>query len=793
MARLLLLLFAWPMLSQPTMNPLQQKITKSIGDYFKLDRENIHLHLNKNKYLSQESIWFTGYVIEKKNKPTFQTTNVFVELTDEDGKKIASQLLFAENNVFSGYLRLDQKLPSDQYYVHVYTNYMNNFSEDESSSYPIAIFNPDDKNYPADSINYDAVTLGLFPESGVFLSDISNTFGASLTDCNGIGIPLSDIAINDKSGNTVTRFATDAHGFGKFEIVATPGETYTASFIIKDKKHEQPLPAMVAKGIAFSATNYLYPDKVIVNVKTNQATRGETKKPYILVFQQNEVCTFVDFTFAENASEQRLVIPSTSIPEGINAMFLIDQNLQKIGERLLYNPRAPIPKALLNAAIKRSDSIVIKGSVPIASGILSISILPDYPATNSHQDILADFGFNNLLPASIRDAHYYTSDFSRRKHYEFDNLLLTQKPKYDWSLMMNPPPTAQYSNDIGLTIKGRIITSVDRSAYRVNLNSLNAGLNEYADIGEKSDFTFENILVPDSTKIYFPLTDKIGKSKTMPMSFVVLNTNRKFLKPFTGKPGCVSSAETTESKPAIALPKITDAIALDSISILNKKSKLSNRNKPGNMMARGFKITETEVKFYRNVLEFIESNGFDVNLIDGEWTIQSYFGRRRVRLRQGELDNKYVKYNSPALYWDGVLQQSADIFRSMGMETIDEIYIRRDGTDLTVPGSVGIVKVYSKKTFAGFDVAQSDKSAILNIKDGFQKYRPYQNPKYASVKDQGFMQLGTIDWKPLVETDAKGTFHFSIPNLNQKSVRVIVEGMSADGQMVSEILTLDLP
>jgi len=55
------------------------------------------------------------------------------------------------------------------------------------------------------------------------------------------------------------------------------------------------------------------------------------------------------------------------------------------------------------------------------------------------------------------------------------------------------------------------------------------------------------------------------------------------------------------------------------------------------------------------------------------------------------------------------------------------------------------------------------------------------------------MTLGMTDWKPFVTTDENGTFHFSIPNLNQKSVCFIVEGISPDGQMISDAILVDIP
>jgi hypothetical protein len=86
--------FLWATITvnaQSGYTPNQEKISNALSDYFLMNRENIHLHLNKSTYLTNEQIWFKGYVIEKKIKsPFYDTTNVYVSLIDEYGQKAVS-------------------------------------------------------------------------------------------------------------------------------------------------------------------------------------------------------------------------------------------------------------------------------------------------------------------------------------------------------------------------------------------------------------------------------------------------------------------------------------------------------------------------------------------------------------------------------------------------------------------------------------------------------------------------------------------------------------------------------
>ena len=124
-----------------------QLIIKSVNDYYSLVSENIHLHLNKNTYLTNEAIWFKGILVDKKsNDLNYETTNVYVRVLDKDKNEIINKLFLANNGIIIGHLKLEVNLTSGTYYIHTYTNFMNNFEEDESSIFPIEIINTKDKS-----------------------------------------------------------------------------------------------------------------------------------------------------------------------------------------------------------------------------------------------------------------------------------------------------------------------------------------------------------------------------------------------------------------------------------------------------------------------------------------------------------------------------------------------------------------------------------------------------------------------------------------------------------------------
>src|SRR5690606_4627685 len=161
------------------------KIQELLSEYYTLDRETIHVHFNKDVYFTDEQIWLNGYVYHQQNRMLFEeTTNVFMEFFDQDKALIEKKLLFSYKGTFQTHIELKNNLPSGKYYVRFYTNYMNNFSEDLSSTYEIMIVNSSGlNNVVASSVNLSNVNISVYPESGVFLENATNVVGVKIADC----------------------------------------------------------------------------------------------------------------------------------------------------------------------------------------------------------------------------------------------------------------------------------------------------------------------------------------------------------------------------------------------------------------------------------------------------------------------------------------------------------------------------------------------------------------------------------------------------------------------------------
>ena len=219
--------------SQPKANTDNKEfITNVFERYFELDRENIHVQVDKNVIMKNEAIWFKGYIYNNKlNLPFYSTTNVYVQLIDEEGTIVTNQLLYAMSGVFSGKIKLNSKFKSGYYYLQFYTNWMNNFEEDESYVQRIKIINSNENDIPIlESINPKKINLDFYPEGGNLISNVSNIVAVKITDINGKSISNCLLEIQDNNNLTQKSVLINAFGMGKFELVPN-NTTYKAVLI----------------------------------------------------------------------------------------------------------------------------------------------------------------------------------------------------------------------------------------------------------------------------------------------------------------------------------------------------------------------------------------------------------------------------------------------------------------------------------------------------------------------------------------------------------------------------------
>lgn len=759
----------------------KEKITSSIVNHYKLDRENVYLHLNKNTYFSNEALWFKGYIIDKKeSKLNYQTTNVFINIYDENKKEIKTHLFYSSNGIIIGQIKLDENLKSGIYYLHAYTNYMNNFPEDESSLKEFEFISAKDKVIN-NTRSSDDLNIEFSFEGGNLLYHSDNTVVTSIKDCSGKGLKISEISVKDSKNNIINTFATNEFGLGKFQILNTQNEKYKLEIKNGNSVIDKELPLPVIEGINIIANNFAFEDKFIVKASTNKTTLEKAKsKPYLILIQKNDFVNYVNLEFGTETNKE-LTLNKSVLFKGINTIRIIDEDLNLLSERIIYNPIINNTKFTISNQIKKGDSIRINGITKDRISNFSISILPKNNSSSSNT-IHDELVFNNYLKNKISNSDYFLNQSTRKKQYELDLFLIHNSPKAEWKEIIKNTITEKYTFDIGLDIEGKINQVINNpSKMKLRLFSIN-GVNELADINEDNSFIFKNILAIDSSSFHFSLLKDESKLQSLNVYSIIKNNNRKFLKPLNTKTQVCNSKSyaLSDGNNSFEFPALENQIELSNVTIVTaKKEKMNFLGQYNNSIARGYKISDEDYGSFRDVLSFIASHGYDVSTLGGTVTINSRVTRSILGSR------------SPVVFLDNAPITDFYLLANLNLNEVDEIYFNKTGYGMGGDGMNGSIRIYRKIQFTESVSSVKVKSKSLVVKNGFEKLIPFENPKYIDYQSSAFNKYGTIHWEPSIYTNEKGEFEFTFPHFNQKEIILNIQGIDNQGDFYSENITIN--
>ncbi len=768
--------------SQKNDDEYKSKIATALENYFDLEREAIHLHLDKTSFINNESVWFQGYVMNRKSNKPYFTTNVYLVLYDENGNQISEKLQYASNGIFFGKIDLGLKLKSGQYYIQAYTNWMNNFGENESTIAKITVINPNEgfKNYK--KINTESLEIKLNPEGKSYVAGIPNQVGIQLKDCRGNSPENIEATLLNEQNEVIKVIKLNKFGFGKFEIIPTNTKV-KVSLKYNDKVIEKNLPIPEETGYTLDVNNFTIEGKTVIKLRTNTTTANEkqSKKKYLVVHQDQKYNLY-EITFDTATNEKTLVLSNTDLFEGVNTIRIIDSDLKQWAERLIYFSSKKESNITIVKNNKSAGKLNFVGYSPYPNSNLSIAILPENTKSWDNTSIIAGMTINPYLTKPLENASYYINNPNRTQRYELDLVLLNQEQlKYDWGSIKISPPKANYTFDIGITLKGNVDAAIpNKTFHKTKLVSFKDFIMMQSDINDKGAYAFDHILLADSTFVNMSLQKlpdfEIVKTVIRPQ---VIGRKRAFNIPFKVANSVCSDQDSIEYLTNFDMPKFSaNVIQLAEVKLESKKRKLAYENRIGNGNLRAFKIDEKV--YFRDILSFIEVNGFTVIRNRGDVQI---FTRTQGVVNGGQ--------KSPEVYVDERRLFSLDELDMMTSDEVDEVYLNPNAIVASMNNNQGIIKIYRKKNNPASFKQKPDPNSFY-IKDGFARYFGFKNADYEMTRTTGFDNYGLIDWFPKMMSDQSGQFLFDITNLNVENGKLIIEGMTGDGQFFHEEKNIEL-
>lgn len=775
--------FAQTTTPSPTViNPNQEKIKSSILAYFKFDREVVHVQFNKNVYLDNEDIAFKGYVYSKNNNtPHYNTTNMQLVIYDDQQQIIQKQLLYTSKGTFSGGIHLTDKFKPGKYYFRFFTNWMNNFNEDDSFTQTIEIINKKDPYpIPSNEPNWKSAEITIVPERGVILADATNTIGVTIKDCNNKGIEIKDGVILDSKSNEVTHFFTNKMGYGVFYLNPDLNEKYTLKINTDKLVLSKTIPKSEETGLIVAYNNNLKNNKLAVAVKTNEkGVEFYQNKKFFLLIHQDSNSIQQQINFDNKNTEQVVIFDKKLLSNGVNIIRLFDNDLNELSQRLIYNDTYTKVTTSLEAKLIANDNILLNGNTTLNQSNFSISILPENnTCLNQKRSIFGTFYLNAYLEKPEIDNYIYFNPENKDKKRDMDLLMLNQKSsKYVWKNIKSNPPITTYPFEKGVTISGKIEKEIKPNAkYKMSLISLKDNVIEDTDIDDKSDFKFENFYAKDST--VFLLQMKNEKNTTIKTNMEARVTRSevpfKFELPIP-KNYCL--AEKNNSTNFVFSKPKTEASTIDlgEVVVKNKfKKEVLTHQKDMSAMANGYKIDEHD---FGNVLHFLTMHGFQTGIDSIENNV--YIRSNRNAFLGGPGSNR-----SPSIYIDNSIVFDLNLLFDISMQDVDEIYIDQSGSSDVAMGGNGTIKIFMKLDRIKNDYFNIKYTSLLVTK-GFAKNFDFKPSEFDTQKE--YFYFGTLNWTPEIIPKDNTPFEIKFPSGSQKEIQVFVEGFTQDGQLISEI------
>jgi len=817
----LIFLYFFLLVSSLALSQEDIDISNAYSEYTEAAREIVYLHLNKSTYIKGEDIGFAAYVLDKKDKkPSKLTTNLYVSIEDNTQKIIAQKLIKVENGVASNTFDIDSTFSSGNYTIKAYTNWMLNFNEPNYYLESIRVINSEVEQYIEEVSVDNKLDVQFLPESGHILHNVINNIGVVIKDNLGYGVSNVKGIITNKNDEELTSFETNKFGIAKFPLLADITENYTVKFNHNNKDFSYKLNQNIdKKGIILSLSRLK--SKVFVSLITNNETLNLIKgKRHSLVLHNGDNFELMDVYFTDRTTVTKAIDYNNTAP-GVNILTLFNQDNKPIAERMFFNYQGVnIIKSSEIKASRKNDSIAIALDFdkikPNEFNNLSVTVLPkETKSYNKHHNILSYVLLQPYVNGTIEQGKYYFTEVDAQKQFELDNLLLTQGwSSYSWERIFNNPPSQNYTFEQGIRLKSNINVDNDNLKNFYLLHAYGESEPKFFDVDQdQKSFMIDNLFPVGNERIF------LSKVKTneelepaqvyiqsFPNSIPKINYSRNTLNPkFEYK---VYSSLNNK----IQFQKLNSTQELDEVTISTKIDRKKTRlHKLGEHKFGNIKIVDDVDRASFNTLtDYLGFYGLAVDETNGGFSVNAGYsyglrnnssanvasvgGRPSTTSGNSSIgeDNTAigaVSSGAMTIFLDDVQLVDTSFLNQYSLSNVDYIEINRRGIGSGARGARGVIKIYSN--FGSVIKDNRLTAQQLKLPLVFSANKKFYVPKYRYYTDDFYKHYGTIDWKPNIKINEKGTANFKISK-PKVPITLFIEGIANDGSFIYEEKSISL-
>lgn len=486
-------------------------------------QEKIHVHTDRDRYVSGEKIWFKVYLTDALTHQTSTSSRyVYVELISPADSLVGRVMIRSTvDGLFYGHLPLTEIIPEGNYTLRAYTRYMENTGDDYFFRKNIRIGKLTSVNNQPDAVRKrrkeppvtNDFDVSFYPEGGYLVEGVLCKVAFKALNRRGHAETISG-EITDDQGTVVTNVHTFHAGMGVFSYIPEAGKRY----LLKcrndnglEKQFEMPQPNPRTCALTVSQRN----QRLTVGILTSVHSRDMPR--YLLAHCRGNV-----FHFSALDNDHAIIaFPQEALPTGIIQLIVFDRHMNPLSERLVFNKndnvRVKVTFRTDKAHYRKRDKVVSTLSSIDSEGYLSVSVTDDQDgAIDSSVTLLSTLLLSSELKGYIEEPAYYLQD-TPASVIALDYLMMT----HGWRRYTIPeavkgnPELPHIPYQTSQRISGRV-----KSLWRTNPvpDSEIVMMTENEDIiltstDGNGEFLFDEFEYPDSTSYFIQALSKKGSSR----------------------------------------------------------------------------------------------------------------------------------------------------------------------------------------------------------------------------------------------------------------------------------------
>lgn len=432
-------------------------------------QEKIYVHTDKEFYLAGEILWFSLFYVEgSTHKPLDLSKVAYVELIDKDNKPAMQAKISLKQGHGDGSFFLPVTVPTGNYLLRAYTNWMKNFGPDYFFQKTVRVVNTlksPQQNTRDTTIRYD---IQFLPEGGHLVKGIESKLAFRVTNQYGKGVDCGGVLLGENR-DTVLQFNTYKFGMGSFLFKPSAAGIYKAIINLPNGEAVyRDLPTVEEQGYV---------------LRVQQDGSGNVRATVNAVYSQSQdVFLFIHTRQSVKLAERKTLnngiaefsIPENQLGEGISHFTVFDQRQQPVCERLYFR-RPGAGLSIEASSDARSYAARKKVSLSVSSKAGQLAVPADMSLSVYRTDELQGAGAQDIrsylwlssdLRGNIESPEYYFSANTPEVNQALDNLMLVHGwRKFNWSTLLNTRDVAfEYVPEFdGHVITGKIFTPTNNA------------------------------------------------------------------------------------------------------------------------------------------------------------------------------------------------------------------------------------------------------------------------------------------------------------------------------------------